>query len=81
MPPFIPRMLSPRQRQLVCTIEQLTRERGFPPSMKEVAAVMNVHTSRISQLAAETAWKGAITRTPGCSRSWRVVAPASSSRK
>ena len=67
--------LTYRQRQLCQVIEQLTRERGYPPSMAEAAAAMQLHVSRISQLARSTEEKGAISRTPGCSRSWRVVPP------
>lgn len=76
MPAVATAPLSPRQRQLCEVIEQLTRERGYPPSMAEAAAAMRLHVSRISQLARATAEKGAIARSPGCSRSWRVVAPA-----
>jgi SOS-response transcriptional repressor LexA len=76
MPPTDPiRRLSPRQRQLVETIEQLTAARGWPPSMAEAAAVMRVHRSRIQQLAQSTAAKGWLIREPRAARSWRVIRP------
>lgn len=74
MPTFDP--LSPRQRQLVATIERLTADRGFPPSLAEAAVAMGVHPSRIHQLALTTERKGYLTREPKVARSWRVVKPA-----
>lgn len=77
MRPFDP--LSPRQRQLVPTIEQLTADRGFPPTLTEAAAAMGLHPSRIHQLALTTERKGHLTREPKIARSWRVVKPAAPS--
>ena len=68
--------LSPRQRQLVETIETLTASRGFPPSMSEAAVAMGLHRSRVAQLAESAAKKGAIAREPRAARSWRVVKTA-----
>lgn len=70
-------LLSARQEQLCQTIEKLTTARGgVPPSMREVAAEMRLHPSRIGQLAATTAAKGALVREPRAARAWRVVKPS-----
>jgi len=72
--PFIPPpRLSPRQQQLCQTIEELTAARGFAPSLREAAAAMGVHFSRVQQLARTAEARGAITREPRVARSWRVV--------
>jgi repressor LexA len=76
--PFKAPLLSKRQRELAETIERLTRDRGYPPSLREVAAAMDVSFGRIGQLARSTQAKGAIAREPGIARSWRVVKPAPS---
>lgn len=76
MPAIEPiRRLSPRQRQLVETIERLTAARGWPPTMAEAAAAMNVHRSRVQQLAQSAAAKGWLVREPRAARSWRVIRP------
>lgn len=68
-----PPLLSARQTELCSVLERLTAERGFVPSVREIAAAMNVHPSRVSQLARSAAAKGAIAWEPGTARSWRVV--------
>lgn len=68
--------LSPRQRQFVQTIERLTADRGFPPSLREVAAEMGVHFTRAHQLANTTAAKGFVRREPRVARSLVVTKPA-----
>ncbi len=79
MPEFIrPPALSPRQEQLCSLIERLTAANGYPPSLREVSAAMNVHHTRVAQLAVTTQAKGYLTRTPGIARSWRVVRPDTS---
>lgn len=71
-----PPLLSPRQAQLLATIEQLQRERGYPPTAREVAAAMAVHPSRIAQLAATAAAKGRLQLgPPRTARAWRVLPP------
>jgi hypothetical protein len=78
---FIPApLLSPRQSQFCEVLERLTRERGFAPSVRELASAMGVHASRVAQLAATTEAKGAIVREPRVSRSWRVVKPVASAK-
>lgn len=73
--PFKAPLLSKRQTELVETIERLTRDRGFPPSLREVAVAMDVSFGRVGQLARSTQAKGAIAREPGIARSWRVTRP------
>lgn len=68
-----PPLLSPRQAQLVEVVEQLTAKTGYPPSSREIAAEMRVHPSRVNQLIATAAARGAVTRDPGKMRSVRVV--------
>jgi len=68
-----PPLLSPRQKQLVEVVETLTRDHGYPPSTREIAAVMGVHFSRVNQLIATAAARGAVTRDPGKMRSVRVI--------
>lgn len=76
----VPR-LSPRQRQLCEVIQALTVAKGYPPSLREAAEVMGLHTSRVAQLANTTARKGAITRDPRVARSWRVVKPEAPAKR
>lgn len=72
------RRLSPRQRQLVETIEQLTAANGWPPTAAEAAAAMQCHRSRVQQLARSTEEKGWLVRRPRAARSWRVTRPTGS---
>lgn len=76
MPTFIPApLLSKRQSQLIEAIERFETDRGYKPSVREIARVMGLAPSRIQQLAATTEAKGALVRVPGVARSWRVVKP------
>jgi SOS-response transcriptional repressor LexA len=65
--------LSPRQRDLCDTVERLTAERGFGPSLVELAAALNVHPTRAKSLADEAVRRGFLTHDPRVARSWRVV--------
>lgn len=71
-----PLALTPRQRDFLDTIERLTRDRGFPPSIAEASRALNLHPSRGASLVWTLARKGAITREPRVPRSIRVVRPA-----
>jgi hypothetical protein len=67
-------LLSPRQAQLISTIEKLTRDRdGLPPTLREVSVAMGVHPSRVAQLARSTEQKGALAREPRTARSWKII--------
>lgn len=65
--------MSPRQKDLVGTIERMTREHGYPPTMAEVAKSMNVSRTRIDTLARECQRKGALAWQPGKARSWKIL--------
>jgi hypothetical protein len=66
--------LSPRQQQLVETIDRLTSERGgLAPTLREVASEMNIHFTRAHSLAHSTASKGRLVHEPGIPRSWRTI--------
>jgi repressor LexA len=81
---FIPvPLLSPRQAELCQTIETMTAERGYSPSLREVAERMGLTHGRVAQLARSTERKGALARAPGVARSWRVVpvSPAKAASK
>ena len=74
-------MLSPRQAELVKLIDKLTREKGFPPTLREMATQMDLHHTRVARIAATAEIRGALTHTPGIARSWRVTElPATSSK-
>lgn len=76
-----PPLLSARQQQLVRCIQQLTAARdGLPPSIREIASAMQVHPSRVQQLARSTQAKGAISRDARTARSWRILLPADATR-
>lgn len=68
-----PPLLSRRQIQLVEVVQRLTAEAGFPPSVREIAVVMNVHHSRVAQLIASAAARGAVAFDRGRARTVRVV--------
>jgi hypothetical protein len=70
-----PRPLSPRQRQLVSTIEALTIEKRFPPTLAEVAVSLGINPSRAKALADEAVRRGFLTHEPRRARSWCVVRP------
>ena len=70
-----PRPLSPRQRQLVNTIETLTSEKRFPPTLAEVAVTLGINPSRAKALADEAVRRGFLTHEPRRARSWRVIHP------
>lgn len=68
--------MSPRQMDLMNAIEQMTNERGHPPTLAELAKAMNVSRTRIDQLARECERKGALAWQPGKARTWKVLQPS-----
>lgn len=79
---FIPApLLSPRQAQLVATIESLTAKNGYAPSLRETAVAMGLSFGRVAQLVRSTSIKGAVTYAPGVARSLRTTRPAPSKRR
>lgn len=65
--------MSPRQKDLVSTIQRMTSEQGYPPTLAELAKSMNVSRTRIDQLARECERKGALAWEPGKARTWKVL--------
>jgi SOS-response transcriptional repressor LexA len=70
-PDFV--QLSRRQRDLVHAIEALTAERGYPPTMREVAVRLGVNATRATHLAETAQARGALAHDRRVARSWRVV--------
>jgi SOS-response transcriptional repressor LexA len=71
--------LSPRQRDFARAVATLTKQRGFPPTLAEVAKELSVSLPRAAQLATTCQARGAVTREPRVARSLRVVRPAKAS--
>lgn len=67
--------LSPRQRDFARAVSILTKRRGLPPTLAEVAAELAVSIQRVSQLATVCEARGAVTRERRVARSLRVVRP------
>jgi SOS-response transcriptional repressor LexA len=67
--------MTPRECDLLTTIEELTAARGFPPSMRECAAAMKVSLTRIAQLVARCSRQGRLARHPRIARSLVVLSP------
>jgi Mn-dependent DtxR family transcriptional regulator len=73
--------LSPRMRDLVKAVARLTEQRGYPPSIIELAAALKVHPSRVTELAHAAKARGALLMEPRQARSIRVpAAPANRSK-
>jgi SOS-response transcriptional repressor LexA len=68
--------LTPRQQQFLAAIERLTATRGFPPTLRELAAELGVHESRSLQLARNLVRRGHVARDYRVPRSIRVVKTA-----
>lgn len=69
--------LTRRQRDLVHAVESLTAERGYPPTMREVAVRLGVNATRATHLAEAAQARGVLTHDRRVARSWRVVKYAS----
>ena len=65
--------LSKRQGQILSTIENLSRDRGFPPTLKEVADTIGLSQTRCKQLTDVLIRRGRLWHTPRLSRSWIVA--------
>ena len=68
--------LSPRQRDFARAVSTLTKRRGLPPTLAEVAAELAVSIQRAAQLADACAVLGVVLRERRVARSLRVVRPA-----
>lgn len=69
--------LTQRQRQVVALVRGLTADRGFPPTVREVAAGLGVHVHAAAMHLRAAQRKGALRSTPRTARSTVVLLPAS----
>jgi SOS-response transcriptional repressor LexA len=65
--------ISQRQRDFARAVAVLTKRRGFPPTLAELAIELAVSLPRAAQLADACQARGAVTREPRVARSLRVV--------
>ncbi len=73
--------LSPRQRDFTRAVSALTKRRGIPPTLSELAEELSVSLPRSAQLAEECQARGAVTRERRVARSLRVVPSPSKSKR
>ena len=73
--------LSPRQAALVASVDRLTRLRGFPPSLRELAADLGVNVARAAALARVAEARGRLVHEPRVPRSWRAIPAPGTPRK
>lgn len=73
--------LSKRMQQYLAALERLTADRGFPPTLSELARECGVHPTRSQQLARSLTRRGLILREPKVPRSIRLAKPVSSACK
>jgi hypothetical protein len=71
--------LSPRQRDFARAVKILTKRRGIPPTLAEVAKEISVSLPRAVQLADACQSRGAVSRERRVARSLRVVRPTKAS--
>lgn len=74
MPPT-EKPLTPRQSDFISAIQELSRQ-GFPPSLSEIAARLEISLTRTAALGRECEERGAARHEPRIPRSWRIVSPA-----
>ena len=67
------RPLTPRQAALCRAVKQLTRERGYAPTFREIGAAMGVHHTRARMLAIEARARGHLEWSDRTARSMRVL--------
>lgn len=65
--------LTRRQCDFARAVGTLTRRRGIPPTIKEVAAELEISEARAIQLADSCQARGAVTRERRVARSLRLV--------
>ena len=71
-------LLSERQKDFARAVSGLTKKRGIPPTLIELAGELNVSLARAAQLAAACEARGVVTRERRVARSLRVVSSTSS---
>lgn len=73
--------LSPRQRDFTRAVAALAKQRGIPPTLRELAAELGVSVPRVATLADACESRGAVTRERRVARSIRVAQPGKRTRK
>jgi SOS-response transcriptional repressor LexA len=71
--------LSQRQRDFTKAVATLTKRRGIPPTLTEIADELGISLQRSAQLAAACVARGVVSRERRVARSLRVVKPAKAS--
>ena len=67
-------MITPRQHQLLVYIDKHSREDGYCPSMREMAAAIGLKSvGAVHDMLARLERRGFIRRLPRCSRSIEVI--------
>lgn len=68
-------MPTPRQRDLLRALDEFTRERGYTPSVRELAVALEVSsTNSVASLIDALLAEGLVLREPGRHRSLRLSA-------
>jgi SOS-response transcriptional repressor LexA len=67
------RPLTPRQKALCQTVKQLTRDKGYAPTLRELGTALGIHHTRARMLAIEARARGHLDWSPRTSRSMRVL--------
>lgn len=66
--------LPPRQKEVLCLIDQLSKEHGYPPTLAELARALGLkNRMTVHQHVAALKKKGLVTWEPGLNRSLRIV--------
>jgi Mn-dependent DtxR family transcriptional regulator len=76
---IVEKPLTQRQRDFIAAVEELSRGAGFPPSLQEIAARLEVSPTRAAVLGRECEARGVAKHTPRIPRSW-IVSPAPKKR-
>jgi SOS-response transcriptional repressor LexA len=64
---------TPRQRELVRTIAELTAANGYAPTFREIGRRWNCHWTNVAALARKCRARGLLVNEHGRARSWRVA--------
>jgi SOS-response transcriptional repressor LexA len=73
--------LSPRQRDFATAVATLTKQRGIPPTLAELAKELSVSLPRAAQLADACQSRGAVSRERRVARSFRVIQPTRTAKR
>lgn len=71
---------TPAQARALSAIRALTRERGVPPTVQEIASALGIRGASVHEQIGKMAEKGLVRRSPGKARTLAVVEPPASLR-